>query len=702
MVIVIIAAALLAFILTDAISNGRNIFGNNTTVAKIGDDKIEYKDYQRKQQELSQRLDEARRQNPAQFDDYDSQILAKEALDQLVMEKLVNNAVDATGIRVTPELLRFYMIESPQGMLPEMQSLLQNLQRDGIPIQTPADAYSVIFEPQKYGLTEAQVKPYQQTWISLENLYEEKIGQVVYMQLLQRTFKANDLDIAAMKRDYVAKANVKVAKKPYENLEKINVSDSELQAAYEKRKQEFKIDEITKEVGFIQVAVAPSPADQKQAQALASKVVAELKAGDITAATRKEGLDIQRHEMRISDVKDQALKEFLETASADSANNVRLFDRGGSFMVAKLLGRTNEVDSIEMKEIRVLGNNKAFIESVLAYANSGANLDSINTKFAADSVYYQKPQWIALYSSEGDVQKNLGLQENVYDSLYNSNGSYMVFEERNGITRIGTVTGKKSPKQIVEYESVDYVLQPSDKTLEDARAKLQKFIDTNNTASKFMANAAKAGYNVQEVDLTPSTPAVPMMMGSYYPDSRSLVRWVIMDGKDGEVSKIYQNKNAVKPAFYVAAVLDTYNDYVPWDNKNVKDMLTAQVRREKAGKEMAEKYKAKGNIAAASQAMGVEPVDIESLQSTKRDAYVTDNKVKGRILGSKPSGKMQVAQGDDGVYVFVVNSVGNEEVGMTDEQFANMFMQFHQPNPELILKGNKKIENNIYKFEQGE
>lgn len=701
MLVVIIAVALLAFILGDAITNGRNLFGNNTTVAKVGKDKIEIQDYQRKQQEMSQRLEEARRQNPAQFANYDSQTLAQEALDQLVMEKLVNNAVDATGIRVTPELLRFYMIESPQGMLPEMESLLQSLRQNGLPIQTPADAYSVIFEPQKYNLTEAQVKPFQQAWISLENLYEEKIGQVVYMQLLQRTFKANDLDIAAMKRDYVAKANVKVAKKPYENLEKINVSDSELQAAYEKRKQEFKIDEITKEVGFIQVAVAPSPADQKQAQALASKVVSELKAGDITAATRKEGLDIQRHEMRISDVKDQALKEFLETASADSANNVRLFDRGGSFMVAKLLGRTNEVDSIEVSSIQVQGN-KAFIQSVLAYANSGANLDSINTKFAADSVYYQKPQWIALYSSEGVAMKNLGLQETVYDSLYNSNGSYMVLDEQEGMAVIGTVTGKKSPKQIVEYESVDYVLQPSDKTLEDARAKLQKFIDTNNTASKFMANAAKAGYNVQEIDLTPSTPAVPMMMGSYYPDSRSLVRWVILDGKDGEVSKIYQNKDAVKPAFYVAAVLDTYNDYVPWDNKNVKDMLTAQVRREKAGKEMAEKYKAKGNIAAASQAMGVEPVDIESLQSTKRDAYVTDNKVKGRILGSKPSGKMQVAQGDDGVYVFVVNSVGNEEVGMTDEQFANMFMQFHQPNPELILKGNKKIENNIYKFEQGE
>lgn len=701
MLVVIIAVALLAFILGDAITNGRNLFGNNTTVAKVGKDKIEIQDYQRKQQEMSQRLEEARRQNPAQFANYDSQTLAQEALDQLVMEKLVNNAVDATGIRVTPELLRFYMIESPQGMLPEMESLLQSLRQNGLPIQTPADAYSVIFEPQKYNLTEAQVKPFQQAWISLENLYEEKIGQVVYMQLLQRTFKANDLDIAAMKRDYVAKANVKVAKKPYENLEKINVSDSELQAAYEKRKQEFKIDEITKEVGFIQVAVAPSPADQKQAQALASKVVAELKAGDITAATRKEGLDIQRHEMRISDVKDQALKEFLETASADSANNVRLFDRGGSFMVAKLLGRTNEVDSIEVSSIQVQGN-KAFIQSVLAYANSGANLDSINTKFAADSVYYQKPQWIALYSSEGVAMKNLGLQETVYDSLYNSNGSYMVLDEQEGMAVIGTVTGKKSPKQIVEYESVDYVLQPSDKTLEDARAKLQKFIDTNNTASKFMANAAKAGYNVQEIDLTPSTPAVPMMMGSYYPDSRSLVRWVIMDGKDGEVSKIYQNKDAVKPAFYVAAVLDTYDDYVPWDNKNVKDMLTAQVRREKAGKEMAEKYKAKGNITAASQAMGVEPVDIESLQSTKRDAYVTDNKVKGRILGSKPSGKMQVAQGDDGVYVFVVNSVGNEEVGMTDEQFANMFMQFHQPNPELILKGNKKIENNIYKFEQGE
>ena len=695
LLVVIIAVALLAFILGDAITNGRNLFGNNTTVAKIGGEKVEIPEYQQKQQELNQRLEESRRQNPNQS--ADTQGLGQQALDELIMEKLMAKAVSETGIQVTPDLLRFFMIESPQP-IPEMQHLLQVLNQSGLTVSTPEEAYKVIFQPQTYQLSPDQVKPFRQMWVAMEKVYSDRIAGMIYQTVLMSSFQANDLDIAATKRDYAAAAKLKVAKKPYGELDAKTypVSDAEIQKAYEEQKEMYKLGETTKMISFIAVSVDPSKADTEKASVLAAKVVEEMQKGGVSKETRKEGLDIQRHSMRLADIRNMQLKEFVEKSPLDTASIVQ--NNLAGFLVAKVNKRSQEVDSVEVSSIQVQGS-KNLVQQVLAYANSGQPLDSLVSKFGQDSVYYQAPSWIPLFTADGKSNANLGLSEAVYDSLYNSNGKYIVTFEQEGAAVIGTMTKKSSPKEIIEYETVEYTLQPSDNTLAAARDKLQKFINTNNTASKFVANATKSGYNPMDISVTPSTPAIPGMQG-YYPDSRSVVRWVIMDGKDGEVSKIYQSKDPVHPELYVAAVLDTYEDYVPWNDKRVKEELTAQIRRDKAGDAMVKAY-SKGSVDASAQAMGVEAQEVESLQGSKPDRVVTDSKVKGRILGSKP-GTYKVVKGDDGVYAFVLTEIVNEPNEMTDEQFAQMFIRQHNVNLQSLLRGNKKFENYIYKFEQGE
>lgn len=700
LLVVIIAVALLAFILGDAITNGRNLFGNSTTVAKVGKNKIEIQDYQRKQQELSRQMEEARKQNPQQFADYDPQLLSQGALEELIQEALLDEAVAGLGYKATPEALRFFMIENPQAMLPEMQTLLRNMNEMGFPVQTPADAYTLIFQPQTFGLAPQQVEPLQRQWVALEARYSQAIGQYVYQSLLMSTFKANDLDVAAMKRDYVASANVKVAKKPYGNLDekKYPINDSEIKKAYDDRKEEFKVLEPTKEISFIALNVTPSGTDVQKAGILAETVVKELKGKGLSKETRKNGLDVQRHEMRLKDVRNPLVKAFVETAAADT---VSILDNGlRGFTVAKMGSRTSDVDSIQISLISVIGN-KELLTKVVEYANSGAALDSLSKVMNTDSVQYQAPEWVSLYTADGKVGNNLGFTESVYDSLFNSNGKYIVVNEMQGQTILATVNQKSAPKEVVSYETVEYELHPSDNTLNEARQKLEKFIATNNTAEKFVKNAHASGFAPVEIPLTASMPAVPRGNGGFYPESRPVVRWVLMDGKVGEVSKIYQSKDAASPTLYVAAVLDSYDEYVPATNKNVKEDLTAQVRREKAGAEMIKQYK-KGSVEESAKAMQVEPVEIASLQSSKPDATVIDSKAKGRMLGSKPGKSVQAVQGNDAVYIFVVNSNTNEEVGMDDETFGRMFLQLHNVNPTSVLRGNKKIENNIYKFEAAE
>ena len=51
---VVIIGALLAFILGDFFTSGRSFFGNPTTIAKAGDIKIDYNEYQKAVNEASQ------------------------------------------------------------------------------------------------------------------------------------------------------------------------------------------------------------------------------------------------------------------------------------------------------------------------------------------------------------------------------------------------------------------------------------------------------------------------------------------------------------------------------------------------------------------------------------------------------------------------------------------------------------------------
>ena len=175
LLIVIIGVALLAFIVGDALTNSRNLFGNGTTVAKVGSEKIDYTEYSTKREELNNRLEEARKQNPQQVANFDSQQLAQMAIDQLIDEKLLDDAVNDLGILVTGDQLRFYMLDNPVSSM--MQDLLGKMQQSGLNIQTPQQAFEVIFNPKRNGLTDANVKPFQQYWIAVEQDTKKQVAR---------------------------------------------------------------------------------------------------------------------------------------------------------------------------------------------------------------------------------------------------------------------------------------------------------------------------------------------------------------------------------------------------------------------------------------------------------------------------------------------------------------------------------------------
>ena len=697
--IVVIGLALLAFIVGDALTNSRNIFGEHTTIAKIGKTKIDITDYQRKREELNRQLEEARRQNPAQFANFDTQVLSQMALDQLIQEEVVLSAADKAGIRTTGNLLRYYMIENPQNQ--QVVEIVRQLNNAGLSVQTPQQAYEVIFNPKRNGLTDAQVEPYQRLWLAAEKEMKETVKGTVYQRVLAGTVKANDLDKKALYNDYVTTSNVEVAYLPYGNLDakEYPVSEDELKQKYNEKKGLFKVAEPTKDISFLSVSIGASAADRAAAHQLAQNTVKELSdsLGQLSKATKKEGVTLTHHALRSTDLPAGSVKEFVTTAAPGEVKIISETVQG--FTVVRNGKTTAAVDSIQLNLVTVVSEGLG--NKIMAQLNEGLSADSIMTRFSADSVATQLNQWIPLYTAQGATN---AIPQETLDSLRNAGGKYVPIQSGPQGMLIAKIVEQKSPKTIYEFDEAEYVLGPSIKTVNDERAKLEKFLLDNKTAADFVKNAEKAGYAIQNFSVTQSTPAVPRMMGmnSYYPDSRQVIRWVMIDGKDGEVSHIYESKNAITPALYAVAIDRSYDEYVPVANPDVNSVLSQQVRASKAGDKMLEKYgKNTQSVAAAAQAMGVEPRNVASFRFG-HNMGVNDPAVMGRIAGSKADKKVAIVKGEDGVYVYQITGNATENFPFTDQAYEQQYYQFVNPNLMQMISGDKKVKNNIYKFEAGD
>ncbi len=695
--IIVIGVALLAFIVGDAITNGSKLFGNQTTVAKVGKQKIDYTEYQRKRQELNNQLEEARRQNPQQYANFDTQILAQMALEQLVGEKLLDDAVDKAGVRSTGNQLRFYMLENP--INEKINLVIRQLMASGVQVSTPAQAYEIIFNPKRNGLSDADMAPFQRQWLAVEEETKQMIARNTYQRLLYGTVKANELDKKSMYNDYVATADVEIAFKPFGQLDekKYPVSASEINDRYKQERYRFEVMEPTKEVSFIAVNVVPSAADIKNAKALAQKAVKALRDSTLGKDMRREGVVVERSQLRASDISNAAIKSYVASAPADSVSLISETPRG--FTIVKMGSRRAEVDSIQVNIVSVAG--AALPAKVLATLNSGIVVDSIKSVYKTDSVTVQPKQWIQLFTAAGPTN---AIEKGQLDTLMNAGGRYVELFKSNDGAVYAQVADKKAPVEVYEYEEISYDVKPSVRTVSDERAKLEKFLAANSTAAKFKANAAKAGYNVQEFDFTQSLPAVPRFQGmnQYYPDSRQVVRWVMIDGNKGDVSHIYESKDANAPALYAVAVDSEYEDFIPADNKKVKDLLTGEVRASKAGDAMVKQYQAKASsVASAAAAMGVQSSSSPAFRFG-RNYSVSDPAVTGRISGTNPGAKVYVVKGADGVYAYRVKSRKNENFPYNADSYEQQYYQLVNPDMQGMLRGDRKIVNNVYKFEAGD
>lgn len=670
---IVIGVALLAFILGDFLNSGRSFFGDGNTIAKVGSEKIDGIQLQKRTEEVNNQL---QKNNQTM----DAAVVQNRVLDQMIQEILLDKEFDKAGIYVTDNELSEYM--TGKNARPEMYQFAQQCG-----VESPAQLYDVIFNPTKYGAQPQQVAEMKNQWLKMEKDIERSIKAQKLQGLLAGAIQSNDLDKKQLFEENATTASVTYAKQDYSSLKDSNypVTDAELQAEQNKEKELYRLDEEARVAHIIAVDVAPSKKDLAAANALIADVLNKLRTSPGADGVRNNSeLNINETVVRLSDVNDAKMKEFMKGATAGSVSEPEFMSN--TYSIIKVKDVKMESDSVNINMVAVQGDKK-LQESILGQLNAGKSISELSK--ANKSINGQENQWQVIMNLPDSIKSKVLAAGADYFALQSSpQGAYLV-----------KVLKKTAPKAIYNIAAISYKVYPSKQTVDGLRDNLQAFINKNNTSTLLESKGVTAGYQPQRVVVMKNDPQV-----NNIESTRKVVKW-LFDASKGSVSPIFDKENNNK--MIVIALDDVYDGgYWPISDPMVRETLTQKVRNSKKGDALMSKLNGKASSVAGYAQLMKSKVD--TTQITFGQAFVPGiNAMESALIARAsvaPVGKIQkLVKGNSAVFAYTVTKQQRtnrkpEQTELTrtfDASRGNAAVMQHAIE---ILKKATKVENKLSKF----
>ncbi len=675
LLLIIVGAALLAFIIGDFFTSGRTFFGTGTTIAKVGNQKIDVQEFQRRVQQAQQQMQQSGQR-------VDNAALQQQVLDGMIAEKLFDKEIEQLGITVTDAELSEVMVGKNSAMVDRM--IQQQLQ-----LPDAVTAHDMAFNPTKYGIPQEQAIQLQQYWVDLEKNVEKMLIQQKFNNLFSGVLVANDLDAKALYDENAATAHVVYAKQDLSTLkdDEFPVEKADVERLYNSEKSRYAIDEEQRLANYISVAITPSSDDILNGQKKVEEAIMALNNQPETqGVVEMTEFVVNREKKSQSDVdKDNRLKAALDSLSVGRATLVSKL--GNDYTIAKLLAKTVESENVTLDFIAVQGTREQ-VDSLTALLNNGASFDSIAASpLVAGS---QKAQEVSLIDANSQLVKDLieGRQTGVYfapDTLAQGG-------------RIIRVAERSTPVTIYEIANVTFTTEPSNATVNSLENKLQAYVSSHRTAKEFVDSAQAAGFTTFPVYVSASTP----MLGNLT-DSHNAVAWV-MDAKKGEVSPVFGDIQTGR--FIAVALDDIYNDYTPARDPQLYAMLSARARNDKKAAKLISDYQGKAKDVAGYASLMKASVDTTTVnfgQYYIPGIGANESAVQGHVAAAKPGELIGPMQSANAVVVLTVTNIDNEGRPYNYEESAVRFNQQRGAarlgnSLDRILIGNKKVKNNMTTF----
>lgn len=523
--------------------------------------------------------------------------------------------------------------------------------------------------------TQDPSSPGRQQWGAfLLSLRQDRLSQK-YNTLIKNSLYVTSLEA---REDYNQRnklASFKYVVLPYSSINdgQVKLTDDDYKEYYNENKFRFKNPEETRSFEFVAFDAKPSAADSAEMKARIEKLAGEFRASkndslfvSINADTKTPLTYVRKGQL------DPALDSLVFNAAPGTL--VGPIFSNGAYKMAKVLDVRISPDSVSASHILINPATEGGTDKAKAKADSIAGLVRNGASFA---------ELAAKYGTDGTKEKggDLGtfargamipaFEEAVFNG---KTGDLKVVTTQFGVHVI-KITGQKGSSKVVKAAVVDKALGSSSKTQQEAYAKATSFLSEASNAKEFDEQVTKLKLNKQQAENVTATQG--MVSGLENP--REVIRWAFK-ADEGDVSdKVFE----VGDKFIVAKLKDIREEGIlPLDKikKQIEPMVRNMVKARML-KEKVEKANA-SSIAQLAQKVGSTVVPVQNIVFANPilPGASQENKVVGAVFGSSPGKLSKPIEGEQGVYVFVVDGFTNPA------PLANVFKQKEQLSQGLIQR----------------
>lgn len=693
---VIIAIALLTFVVMLAFENGGSLFqgGPSTTVGTINGKKIDAIAFSKKIDQQEAMMQQQGYPSGAATRQQAIEGAWSQELGRIVMTSELGKLGIQIGKKEMGDIL--YGENAPQDLKQQF-----------------TDPQTGVYNAQLAKQQIDQMLKSKQTPPEQKEQFNNYVNQLEFMRMNEKynSLLSNSSNfpkwlIEKQNADNSQLANISLVREFYTSIpdSAVTISDKEIGDYISKHKKEFKQEE-TRSISYVAFSALPTAAD--------------------TAATRERILGLKPG---LDSTKD--IQQFLEAQGVRtyyngyiSGKNIQIeakdsifkipvgsvygpYIDGGSFSLAKLVGVRTQPDTVKIRHILVATTQRdpqsgqttqvrdsatarKLIDSIQTVIRNGSNFDSVVAKVSDDPGSKEK----------GGVYENVtsgGMVPEFNDYIFgNPVGSKGVVKTEFGYHYIEILSQKGSSPAY----KIAYLAQPIEASQEtDANANNEATLFAGNSSDQksFDANAEKLkvkGVNKAFAqDIKPNDFQV-MGLGV----SRAFVK-SIYDADRGEVlqpERVGEN--------YVVALVTEVNEEGTQSVAKARPLVEPLLRNHKKAEQIQKKIGSVTTLEAVATALGgkqIESVDSLRMSGAQSTIVSSEPKVIGAAFNPANKGKVvsQAIEGTSGVYIIRVNNVTATAVADANvgEQRKSQYQQAKMRGgyPQQVLMEAADIKDN--------
>jgi peptidyl-prolyl cis-trans isomerase D len=604
--LIIVGAAMLAFILGDFLNSGSSFFHRDREyVGEIAGHKVHYTDYESARERLTEvyKIESGR----SDFDEETTTQIRNQVWQMMLMDYTLQAQAKKIGMDVTAdELSELCIGAEPHQIIRSRRAFFDEngeFSRDNL-VRFLHSIENTDADNQSDNLRQAQTY-----WLYWENAVRLTRMQEKYTELVKNLITANKLDAKYAFDARQQSVDVKYVMRPYSAVADslVKVSNSDIKAMYNKQKQMYK-QTPNRSLEYVAFDIKPSQEDFQATEKLMNDLKEEFATTDDIALVVNTNSDLMYDGRNYSETTvPEMYKDFAfgKNAHKDAVTDI-----------------TFEDDTYRMARLMDCGYSMP---------------DSVQLKLIA--------------AEEGQEDRELGW---FTESMLQKQISEPAFSGKKG-TRFTVAAGlgeqtfeimdvaKATPK--VKLAIMERKVTPSSRTYSTLYNEAKQFVVNNQTEDLFRGSASEAGMNMQPAyGLNKNTDKVGDLKSS-----RPIVRWAF-EAKEGQVSDVFECGDK-----FVVALLTEINEGEYRSMKDVQGELTMKATNKKKADIIRKEMKGQTSLEEAAKAFGT---TVQNAEGVTLGAYRFGNggsepAVIGAAMALAANTLSEPVEGRSGVYMLL-------------------------------------------------